>query len=204
MNKIALSVTKRTETGKGPARRLRAAGKAPAVLYVNKREAVGLTVDIHDLLKALETAGSNPIFDLQIRGNEGSTTSRAILKDRQVRPIDGNILHLDFLEILADQVIEVTVPLEFQGTPVGVEIGGGELVIITRELRVSCLPDDIPNLIPVDVTGLEIGKSLHLPDITLPPRVTALQDENTVLATIAAPKKIEEVVAEEAAEPEAS
>jgi len=204
MNKIALTVTKRTETGKGPARRLRAAGKAPAVLYGNKKDAVGLAVDVRDLLKALEKAGSNPIFDLQIRDNGSTTTSRAILKERQVRPVDGSILHLDFLEILADQAIEVTVPLEFHGTPVGVEIGGGEFQIVTRELRVSCLPDDIPNLIAVDVSGLEIGKSLHLPDISLPAGVTALQDENTVLAAVAAPRKVEEAVVEEAAEPAAS
>ena len=143
MNKVTLSVDQRTETGKGPARRLRAVGKAPAIFYGKKTEPIKIAIDVHDFKKAIEQAGSNPLFDLKIRGNEGTTTRRALLKERQIRPVDGSLVHLDFLEVFMDESIEVTVPIEFEGKPVGID-KGGVFQPSTRELRISCLPDNIP------------------------------------------------------------
>lgn len=197
MNKISLEAIRRTETGKGPARRLRAAGQAPAILYGKKKEPLAITINVRELLKAMEHAGGNPIFDLDIMDNGSSIKRKAILKERQIKAVDGELVHLDFLEISSDEAIEVSVHVEFDGTPVGVE-NGGELQVVTRELRVSCLPDDIPRVIVANVAGLDIGKSLHLSDITLPEGVVAVQEPNTVLASVAGQKPAEE---EQAAEP---
>ena len=195
MSRITLTVDKRDKTGKGPARRLRAAGKVPAIFYGKKAEPVRIAVDTHDFRKAVDQAGTNPLFDLQIRGEAKGSTRRVLLKDRQVRPWDGTLVHLDFLEVFMDETIEVTVPLEFQGKPVGLD-KGGVFHVASRELAVSCLPDDIPDVIKVDVSGLDIGQSLHVSEITLPKGLSPLGDLGVALATVAAPKK-EEVVVEE-------
>lgn len=200
MNKVALAVDLRSETGKGPARRLRAAGKTPAIFYGKKTEPLKLAVDVREFQKVLDEAGSNPLFDLKIRGEEGVSGRRALLKMRQVDPVDGRLVHLDFVEIFMDESVEVPVPVEFDGKPVGVELGG-MFQVVTREIKVSCLPDNIPAVIVVDVSGLELGHSLHVGDITLPDGVTAVVDSNVVLATVASSKKAEgEVAPEEAAE----
>ncbi len=194
MNKVVLSVDQRTQKGKGPARRLRAVGKAPAVFYGKKSEPIKIAIDVHEFRKAVEQAGSNPLFDLQIREGGGITTRRALLKERQTNPLDGSLIHLDFLEVFMDESIEVTVPIEFDGKPVGID-KGGIFQPATRELRISCLPDNIPNVIVVDVSGLDVGHSVHIAEIALPPGVSALQDKTVALATVAAPK----MAAEEAA-----
>lgn len=194
MNKVTLSVDKRTGSGKGPARRLRAAGKAPAIFYGKKSEPIKIAIDIHDFKKAVEQAGSNPLFDLNILEDAGTTTRRALLKERQTRALDGSLVHLDFLEVFMDESIEVTVPIEFEGKPVGID-KGGIFQASSRELRISCLPDNIPNVITVDVSGLDLGHSIHIGDITLPEGVSALQDKGVAVATVAAPKKAEEEAA---------
>ena len=198
MNKISLSVEQRVETGKGPARRLRVTGKVPAVLYGKKTEPRKLSVNVREFRKAMEEGGRNPLLDLKVTENgEVVATRVAVLKERQTRPVDGSLIHLDFHEVLMDEPIEVTVPIEFEGKPVGID-KGGLFQPVTRELRVMCLPDDIPSSITVDVSGLDIGDSVHIGAITLPKGVSAVQDAGVSLASVAAPMK-EEVAAEEAA-----
>jgi large subunit ribosomal protein L25 len=198
MNKISLSVEQRAETGKGPARRLRMTGKVPAVLYGKKTEPRKLSVDVREFRKAMEEGGRNPLLDLKVTENGKVVATRvAVLKERQMRPVDGSLVHLDFLEILMDEPIEVTVAIEFQGKPVGLD-KGGLFQPTTRELRVMCLPDDIPSSITVDISGLDIGDSVHIGEITLPKGVSAVQDAGVSLASVAAPMK-EEVPVEEAA-----
>jgi large subunit ribosomal protein L25 len=194
MNKVTLSVNQRTECGKGAARRLRAAGEAPAIFYGRKTEPIKISINVHDFRKAVEQAGSNPLFDLQIKEIGGTTTRRALLKERQIRPLDGSLIHLDFLEVFMDESIEVTVPLEFEGKPVGID-KGGILQASAKELRVSCLPDNIPNVIIVDVSELDLGHSVHVGQITLPSGVSALQDSGVALATVLAPRAAEEEAA---------
>lgn len=203
MNRIVLNAEKRSLTGKGPARRLRVAGKTPAVFYGKKTEPMKLTIDLHEFKKAMEQAGSNPLFDLQVKEGGGTVSKSAILKERQIVPLDGSVVHLDFLQVYMDEVIEVTVPIEFVGKPIGVE-KGGVFQAVARDLRISCLPSDIPNIISVDVSSADVGHSIHVGDIPLPPGVTFLQEEGTALATILAPKAEEEEAAEvEAGEPAA-
>jgi large subunit ribosomal protein L25 len=123
----------------------------------------------------------------------------AILKERQVNPVSGALLHLDFIQVFMDVAIEVTVPLEFVGKPAGVD-KGGTFQAAARDLRVACLPSRIPEVIEVDVSGLEIGHSIHIGEISLPPGVDVVQDKGTALATVLAPKRPEEMVAAEVAE----
>ena len=198
MNKVSLSVEQRVETGKGPARRLRVIGKVPAVLYGKKTEPRKLSVDAREFRKAMEEGGRNPLLDLKVTENGKVVATRvAVLKERQMRPVDGSLVHLDFHEVLMDEPIEVTVAIEFEGKPVGID-KGGLFQPVTRELRVLCLPDDIPSSITVDVSGLDIGDSVHIGAITLPKGVSAVQDAGVSLASVAAPMK-EEVPGEEAA-----
>ena len=188
MNKITLNVEQRYETGKGPARRLRMMAKAPAIFYGKKAEPINLAVDTHDFVTQMEKAGHNPLFDLKIATDAGEITKIALLKDRQTRPVDGKVLHLDFIQVFMDEPIEVVTPLEFVGKAIGVE-KGGMFQVAAREIRVSCLPDNIPDVIVVDVSKIEMGHSIHVGQITLPEGVKAATDASVALATVLAPKK---------------
>jgi large subunit ribosomal protein L25 len=201
MNRITLEVDARHEVGKGPARRLRMAGLAPAIFYGKKTEPIKLALNVHNFRKALEDAGSNPIFDLKINDGGNVSTRSALLKERQIRPVNGDLVHLDFIEVHMDQTIEVTVPIEYEGKPIGVE-KGGSIQIITRELKISTLPGNIPEVIKVDLSNIDLGHSIHVGEITLPEGVKAEMDESIALAAVPAPKKeSEEDKSESEAEP---
>lgn len=198
MNKVTLNARQRFETGKGPARRLRATGNAPAIFYGKKTEPMNLSVRIHEFQRAVEKAGSNPLFDLRISSDGGpELTMTAVLKERQIRPVDSSLLHLDFVQVFMDEPIEVEVRLEFVGKAIGVE-KGGMFQPVAKEIRVSCLPADIPEKIMVDISGLEMGHSIHVGQITLPEGVKPAMDLGIALATIVSLKKDEAV---ESAEP---
>jgi large subunit ribosomal protein L25 len=190
MQKITLEVDQRFETGKGPARRLRMAGKVPAILYGQKMEPINLSVKGHEFRKMLDQAPANPIFDLQIISETGTTSRMAMLKQRQVRPLDGALVHLDFLQISMEQPIEVTVLLEYVGEPIGVDKGGAFQAIL-RELKIEALPAAVPQKITVDVTNLDLGHSIHVGEITLPEGVKALHDASAPLATLLSARKDE-------------
>ncbi len=198
MNRISLSVEQRTQTGKGPSRRLRAAGKVPAILYGQKAQPLSLTLNKQDLMKAAEKGGTNPIFELKIKSGSSVVTRNAILRERQVRPLDSMLLHIDFLEVSMDEALEVHVPIECEGTPIGVD-KGGIFQQVVRELKVRCLPGDIPAVIKVDVTHLELGHAIHVSDLRLPSGVAAEEEPGTAIATVIAPRKEEEQAPEEAA-----
>jgi large subunit ribosomal protein L25 len=198
MEKITLAAAPRHETGKGPSRRLRAKGQIPAVFYGKKSEPIKIAVDLHDFTKSLERAGSNPLFDLRI-GDDTRPNRTALLKERQVNPFKGVLVHLDFLEVFMDEAIEVTVPLEFTGKPSGLDQGGA-FQITVRDLKISCLPDSIPEVIEVDVSGLTIGHSVHVRDVSLPPGVQVALEGSLALATVLAPKRADEATPAEVPE----
>jgi large subunit ribosomal protein L25 len=177
------------------------AGLAPAIFYGKKTEPIKLALNVHNFRKALEDAGSNPIFDLKINDGGNVSTRSALLKERQIRPVNGDLVHLDFIEVHMDQTIEVTVPIEYEGKPIGVE-KGGSIQIITRELKISTLPGNIPEVIKVDLSNIDLGHSIHVGEITLPEGVKAEMDESIALAAVPAPKKeSEEDKSESEAEP---
>jgi large subunit ribosomal protein L25 len=192
MADIVVAAENRTGTGKNENRRLRTRGLIPGVLYGAKREAVPLAVSPKEITSILRSkTGENTLFDLDI----GGSRRKVILKEFQVEPIKGHLLHADFYEVALDKPIEVKVHIEVTGTPVGVKVQGGLLDHVTREVEVSCLPADIPEKITIDVSELELGKAVRVGDLKVPDKVTMLSDADLVIVHVVAPRAEEEVAA---------
>ena len=191
MPEIVVAAEKRTETGKNVNRRLRTRGLIPGVLYGSKKEATPVAVSPKEIGSILRSAtGENTLFDLDLAGSR----RKVILKEFQLEPIKGRLLHADFYEVALDKAIEVKVHIELQGLPVGVKVQGGVLDIVTRELEIECLPTDIPEKIVVDVSGLELGKLIRVGELTTPDKVKVLTDPGLVVAHVVTPRA-EEVAA---------
>jgi large subunit ribosomal protein L25 len=206
MPEIVVAAQGRTHTGKNVNRRLRTQGLIPGVVYGAAKESIAVAVSPKEITTILRSAsGENTLFDLDLDGKR----RKVILKEFQVEPIKGQILHADFYEVALDKMLEVKVHVELHGTPVGVKVQGGIVDFVTRELEVECLPTDIPEKIVLDVSALELGKHLRVSDITAPPKVKILTEPDVVVVHVVAPRAEEvaavaEVVAEGvvAAEPE--
>ncbi|HPS79915.1 MAG TPA: 50S ribosomal protein L25, partial [Thermoanaerobaculaceae bacterium] len=176
---IPLSGTRRDDTGKGAARKARAAGRIPGVLYGHGQEPIALNVSAREFELAVRKQGGNPIIGLALEGGEHT----ALIRDVQYDPLTHDIIHLDFLRISLTEEIEVEVPIKLVGLPVGVKDGGGILEPILRELKVRCLPTAIPQSVEVDVAALNIGDSVHVGVITLPD-VTIVTEADVTVATV--------------------
>jgi len=200
-----LAVEARSQSGKGSARKLRAAGRIPAICYSAVGDATSLQLDPHVLERMLRksAAGMNTLFDLAGGGLDGKVV---LVKELQRDPVNGSVLHADLFAIDADQAIEVSVPIHIVGTAVGVSLGGGILDFPLREIEVLCLPRAIPEEVPVDVSALELGDSIHVRDLTLPQGVELLSDLDLSVVSVVAPAKAEEEAApaEEEAAPVAA
>ena len=202
MPDIVVEARPRADFGKNVNRRLRAQGLIPGVLYGAKSEATPVSVSPKEIGTILRSAtGENTLFDLEL----GGSRRKVILKEFQVEPIKGRILHADFYEVALDKVLEVKVHIELTGVPVGVKVQGGILDFVTRELEVECLPTDIPEKIEVDVSNLELGKHLRVSDLTLSDKLTVLTELDVVIAHVVVPRAEEApaAAAEAAAVPEA-
>jgi large subunit ribosomal protein L25 len=196
MPEIVISAQKRAETGKNVNRRLRVQGHIPGVVYGHKTEPQSVFVSPKEIGAILRSAsGENTLFDLELEGSR----RKVILKEYQVEPIKGRLLHADFYEVALDQLLQVSVHVEVTGVPVGVKVQGGVLDFVSRELEVECLPTDIPERIVVDVSELEIGKHLRVSDLHLPDNVKVLSAPDLVIVHVVAPRA-EEVAATPAAE----
>jgi large subunit ribosomal protein L25 len=181
----------REERGKNPARRARKAGDIPAVLYGAKKEPIVLSVNAKQLSRILRSeSGHNTIFTVKVaEGNE----EQAMLKDWQVDPVSGNLLHADLLRIAMDVRMRVRVPVHTFGDPQGVKLQGGIFETVTREVEIECLPSDIPEEIRVDVTEMLIGKQLRAADLPLDPaKMKLVTDPQRVIAHVVTLKKEEE------------
>jgi large subunit ribosomal protein L25 len=189
--------------GKGPARRTRLTGMVPAILYGGKKESVSLAVNAKQVARILRSeSGHNTIFTVQVA--EGSE-EKAMLKDWQVDPVSGALLHVDLFRIAMDVRMRVMVPVRTFGEPQGVKLQGGVFETVTREVEIECLPGDIPEEYKVDVTDMMIGKQLRAGDLPLDPqKVKLLTDPTRVLAHVVILKKEEEPVAAEAVAAEAA
>lgn len=194
----------RAETGKGAARKLRAAKQVPGVVYGHKREPQSLALDARDLQKMLDRVSADTtVFELKIDGG----TSRTLIRDIQRHPFRREILHIDFQELVAGELVTVDIPLVLVGTPVGVRLSGGMLDQVLRTISVEVDPGNIPNHIDVDVSNLDLHQSIHVRDLTLPAGVEVLENEGETICVVAPPRAEVEVVApvegaEETAEPE--
>jgi large subunit ribosomal protein L25 len=200
MRTIELDVERRSTVGKGEARRSRAAGKIPAVVYGAGKPTVPISVDRKALSDAFRTqATENAIFLLKLAGSDQSR--HAMIKDLQRDPVSRKPLHIDFLRVLMDTKIRVKVTIEVTGVAKGVKTEGGILDFVTREVEVECLPGNIPQHIPVDVTELSIGDALRVSQIPPIDGVEVVDDPEKVLVHVTHPtaEKAPEAVAVEAA-----
>jgi large subunit ribosomal protein L25 len=197
MPEIVVSAEKRTEKGKNVNRRLRVSGRIPGVVYGGKGEPVAVAVSPKEIGAVLRSAsGENTLFDLDL----GGSRRKVILKEYQVEPIKGRLIHADFYEVALDKLLEVKVHVEVTGTPVGVKVQGGILDFVTRELEIECLPTDIPEKIALDVSDLELGKHIRVSDLKLSDKITVLTDPEVVIVHVVAPRAEEAAPAAEGAE----
>jgi large subunit ribosomal protein L25 len=193
----------REERGKNAARRVRLAGMVPAVLYGGRKNAISLTVNAKQVSKILRSeSGHNTIFTVQVAGGG---EERAMVKDWQVDPVSGALLHVDLMRIAMDVRMRVRVPVHTFGEPEGVKLQGGIFEMVTREVEVECLPGDIPEEFKVDISGLTIGKQLRAADLPIDPqKVKLLTDPQRVLAHVVTLKAEAEPTVETAVTAEAA
>jgi large subunit ribosomal protein L25 len=182
---VKLKAEPRAEVGRVGVRKLKARGLIPAVIYGGTDKPQPLQVAARDINAMMSQAsGENVLVELEIGGDGQSRT--ALVQEVQHSPVGGEIRHVDFHAISMDQMIEAEVPLEPVGTAVGVKTFGGLLEQSLRTLAIECLPGDLPDRITVDVSHLNIGDSIHVRDIHLPPGVTPkVQVDLTVLSVMA-------------------
>lgn len=195
-----LAARPRSETGKGVNRKLRASGRVPAVVYGHGEETRSLTVDAHELERLLATVRvESTLIELSIEGERAPV--RALVRELQTHPYREDVLHIDFYQIHAGEALTVEVPIRLVGASPGVRAGGIMQHALT-ELEIRCMPDQIPELLEVDVSALEIGDSIHVSDIALPEGIEVLVDaERSVCSVI--PPTVAAAEGEEAAPAEA-
>lgn len=192
-----LDAIERTSRGKNEARRLRATGRIPAVVYGGKDGGQAIAVDPKMLAKILRTEqGANTLIALNV---PGGGNARVLVREYQLDPITRTLLHADFYRVAMDKLIRVPVTVVTLGEPKGVKQQGGVLDIVHRQIEIECLPADIPNHIEVDVRELMVGQSIRVKDIATNPNWTAIADPEMMLLHIVVPKVEEAPAAGEAA-----
>jgi large subunit ribosomal protein L25 len=198
MATVSFSATSREGTGKGAARTLRRQGQVPAVIYGHGREPLALALNARDLDKMLgHIQAESTVIEVTV----GSQTAKTLIREIQRHPIKRQILHVDFQALVAGEKVTVSIPITLSGIPEGVRLEGGVLDQTLRELEIEVDPSNIPDHFEIDVTNMVIGDSLHVSDIKAPEGVEILDDPETSVAVLAAPRAvIEETAAPEAVE----
>ncbi len=192
-----LEATPRDTIGKNEARRTRAAGKVPAVLYGSTGnagvQATAIAVDPKALLRILHSeSGANTLISLRLAG-AGDT--RVLVKEYQLDPITHQVLHADFYRVAMDRAIQVTVPVTVKGEAKGIKAQGGILEFVRREIEIECLPADIPEHIEVDVTELMLNQGIRLRDVATDARWKPVTEPDTMLVHVIMPKAEEAATA---------
>lgn len=182
MAHVSLTAQPRTELGNGPTRRLRRQGLVPGVVYQPGGPSLPLTLPGHDLKRTL-AEGRTGVIDLVVGD---ATATPVLVKDWQLHPVRGEVMHVDFQQVDLTQEIEAPIPVSLVGQSVGVR-DGGVLDQPLREILVSALPDSLPDQIEVDVSELSIGDSLTVADVRVGEGVTITSDPETVVASVLAP-----------------
>ncbi|MEO6923254.1 MAG: 50S ribosomal protein L25 [Bryocella sp.] len=191
----AVAATARTGTfNKNHARRVRVQGLIPAVVYGAGQESIAVTVDPKIIFKILYSdSGHNTIFDLNI---EGQSATKVMIVDWQTEPIKGKLLHADFKRIAMDKTMKLSVAVHLTGTSVGVK-NGGILGQVMHEVRIECLPDNIPSHIDIDISALDVNGAVHVSDLPHNDKIKFLDDEDALVAHVTVAK--EEAATEEVA-----
>jgi large subunit ribosomal protein L25 len=198
---VKLSARPRTLSGRNAVKQVRANGAVPAVIYGAHETPANLEVDRKAIQTILSHAASEHILvDLEIAGAGGKSTNKlSLIQEVQHHPVRGDILHIDFHAVSMTETITSEVPIESTGEPAGVKTGGGLLQQQLRTLSVECFPQNLPDLLQVDVSALEIGDSIHVKDLTLPEGVTAIADADITVFLVSEPTVAEEPAATESA-----
>jgi large subunit ribosomal protein L25 len=197
MEMVELSIEKRDGTGKGAARRLRRAGRVPGVLY-GVDAPVNVAVAPRDLLRLIHGhEGSTRLLKVSFAGAAQSTM--AIIRDMQFDPVSESLIHVDLQEVAMDRAIQVSVAVHHVGEAIGVKENQGILEMLLREVQVSCLPGNIPEVLEVDVSRLQINDMLTVKELLAPEGVRILNDPNQAVVMVAPPAVEEAPVAAAAA-----
>ena len=180
----------RSSRGKNEARRTRKSGLIPAIVYGAFKDPQAVSVSPKDILRIIRgKSGHNAIFDVDIRGVEKTPV---IVADEQYEPVKGTLMHIDLKRIDLTRKLKVFVPVHIAGDAKGIKQQGGVLDVVTRQIEIECIPDDIPNQFDVDVTELLIGDSIRVSDLPVKPGVRVLTTDEAVIAHVVGIK--EEVV----------
>ena len=194
---VKLTAQIRSEVGRTAVKKVKSQGSVPAVIYAHNETPVSLQVKARDLDTLLAHAvGEHVLVDLEI---EGQANRLAIIQEVQHHPVTQALLHVDFHGVSANEKIEAIVPVEPVGEAVGVKSFGGLLEQLVREISIKCLPQDLPEVIKVDVSALKIGDSIHIKDVVLPEGVTAVDTDATIFMVAEPTVAVEAPVAAAAA-----
>lgn len=186
MKAVSLNVFDRTRTRRGGSKRLRSAGRVPAVMYGRSTQPANLEVSARDMEDLLHRSASETILvDLSLQGDQPSQ-HLALVQEVQHHPLSGRLLHVDFHQVAANEEVTVTLPVESEGTPAGVK-AGGVLEHVLFKVKVRALPKHLPEVVMVDVSGLEVGQTIHIGELKLPEGVTAVGDPGIPVVSVAAP-----------------
>ena len=199
MAQLSIPANSRTAVGKGPNRRLRAAGQIPAVVYGGGAGARALAVSprhVTDIIRS--PRGVNTIFSLEIDSDE--SVEQVMIHDYQLHPLDHSVLHADLMRVDPDKASEWHVPIHLEGESAGVK-RGGHLDFVTRTLAVSCRPHDIPEYLPLTVTDLDYGATVRAADIALPERLSLSAEPDVVIVHVSPPKGLDEPESDSDSEP---
>ena len=199
MKSVLLNAFPRTLTRRGGVKKLRATGRIPAVIYGRQAQAQNLEVSAKEMGDLIHhSISENLLVDLAVK-DDARPKRLALVQEVQHHPLSGEVLHVDLHEVAENEKVTVNVPLETVGEAIGVKTGGGVLEHVLFKIKVCALPKDLPEQIIVDVTGLELGKSIHLGDLKAPAGVEILGDKKVSVISVALPKtEVEEAAAAEA------
>lgn len=189
----------REGTGKGAARKLRQAGKVPAVVYGRDADTLHLTLDNFEadhLFRSISV--DNTIVELELESEKEPV--QTLVREIQTHPWKGSILHVDFYRIQAGVAVDVDVPVELIGTPIGVKMEGGVLEQTIHDLPIRCIPSLIPEVIEVDVSGMEVNDVLHVSDLTFDEGVEVTISLERTICSVSIPRALEEETDEDAEE----
>ncbi|HEY5345243.1 MAG TPA: 50S ribosomal protein L25 [Verrucomicrobiae bacterium] len=198
MKSVALKAYPRSQVQRAEVTKLRAAGRVPATIYGRQAPPQNLEVNSKELADLLNhSVSENLLVDLTVE-KDARSKRLALVQEVQHHPLTRKVTHVDFHEVAETEKVTIFVPVETTGEPAGVKNGGGTLEHILHKLKVRCLPKDLPEQITLDVTALEIGKSIHLGEIVPPAGVEIMGEKSRTVVAVAAPRA-EEVVATVAA-----
>jgi large subunit ribosomal protein L25 len=184
MSDMTIEVTAREGRGKGSARRLRAAGKIPAVVYGGGKDTVPIEIDRKAVIDLLKVSGTeNAVFLLKLAGS--GKERHTMIRELDLDPVTRQIRHIDFQRVVMTEKVRVQVSIELIGTAEGVKNESGVLDFVTRDVEVECLPGDIPRHLTADVSALHVGQHIEARELVLPPGVVLIEDGQRVIASVA-------------------